>query len=95
VGLEEERYEPADWIYMARDGCRLAVLLTLLNLSEQCATQVIEDFSCWSHIGMFLHPAFSIPAIAIQGNFIVLFLRSLSVRSVRHDTIVAVYEAMK
>jgi len=36
VGLQEEIYEPAEWIYMARDGCRwLAVVLALLNLSEQ------------------------------------------------------------
>jgi len=35
VGLEEERYQPADWIHMTGDGCRwLAVVLTLLNLSE-------------------------------------------------------------
>ena len=46
------------------------------------ASQVSEDSSCSSHIGMLLHPAFSIPGVAIQGNFIMLFLRSLSVRNV-------------
>jgi hypothetical protein len=45
-------------------------------------SQVGNDSSCWSHVGMLLHPAFSIPAIVIQGNFIMLFPRSLSLRSV-------------
>jgi hypothetical protein len=78
VGLEEERYEPADWIYMAWDGCRwLAVVLTLLNLSEQWHLRSMRTPRGGVTFGMLLRPAFSILAIVIQGNFIMLFLRSL------------------
>jgi len=62
------------------------------------ASQVSEDSSCRSHTEMLLHRAFSIPGIVIQGNFIMLFLRSLSVRTVSHTDVTlffAVYEVMK
>ena len=83
VALEEEGYEPADWIYMAGGWMSLTCCCNHIAESERTeACQVSEDSSCWSHIGMLLHPAFSIPALVIQGDFIVLFLRSLLVRSV-------------
>jgi len=83
MGLEEERYEHADWIYVARDGCRwLAVVLTLLNPTEQWHLRSTRTPRVGVTFGLLLRPAFSIPAIVIQSNFIMLFLRSLSLSSV-------------
>ena len=68
---------------MTGDGCRwLAFVLTLLNLSEQRHFRSARTPRVGSQNGMLLHPAFSIPAFVIQGNIIMLLLRSVSVRSV-------------
>jgi hypothetical protein len=61
----------------------LACCCAHIDESERTvASEVSEDPSCWSHTEMLLHRAFSMPGIVIHGNFIMIFRRSLTVRTV-------------